>query len=136
MHRLNSWPRNLAKSTKRGVHSCFNVHDIGHCAAASWKGLAKGVDSVRGEEANLGLLADIEDTTAWASMTLLKLKSAILTRQCLSTSRLGDFKSLCRIGGLWECSCSMPCKQCSIGVQSAKAVVQQTMLLDREHDSR
>ena len=42
-------------------------------------------------------------------MTLLRLKSAILTRQCLSTNRLGDLRSLCRMGGLCECSCSMPC---------------------------
>lgn len=31
-----------------------------------------------------------------------------LTFQCLSTSRLGDLRSRCRMGGRWECSCSSP----------------------------
>lgn len=52
------------------------------------------------DRAYLGLSAEMDETTACASMTLLMLKSAILTRQCLSTSRLGDLRSLCRIGGL------------------------------------
>ena len=32
----------------------------------------------------------------------------VITRQCLSKRRLGDLRSLCRIGGLWLCSCSTP----------------------------
>ena len=57
----------------------------------------------------LGLLAEMDETTACASMTLLRLKSATFTRQCLSTNKLGDFRSRCRMGGLCECSCSIPC---------------------------
>ena len=34
------------------------------------------------------------------------------TRQCLSTSRFGDFRSRCRMAGRCECSCSSPCIQC------------------------
>jgi len=45
------------------------------------------------------------------TMTRDRLKSAILQRQCLSMSRLGDFRSRCRMGGLCECSASTPCRQ-------------------------
>ncbi len=59
-----------------------------------------------------GLLASMEVTEALVDPVLtilLRLKSVTLTLQWRSTSMLGDFRSLCRIGGLWECSCSTPC---------------------------
>ncbi len=50
-----------------------------------------------------GLLASMEVTEALVDPVLtilLRLKSVTLTLQWRSTSMLGDFRSLCRIGGL------------------------------------
>ncbi len=50
-----------------------------------------------------GLLASMEVTEALDEpllTILLRLKSVTLTLQWRSTSMLGDFRSLCRIGGL------------------------------------
>ena len=55
-----------------------------------------------------GLLAVMEVVFSCVFSTLDRLKSPILTRQCLSTSRFGDFRSLCMM--CFECSCSIPCR--------------------------
>lgn len=53
-----------------------------------------------------GLLAEMElDLTCWVS-TRDRLKSPTFTRQCLSTSKLADLRSLWMICLL--CSCSIP----------------------------
>ena len=55
-----------------------------------------------------GLFAVMEVVFSSVSSTLDRLKSPIFTRQCLSTSRLGDFRSLWTMR--LECSWSIPCR--------------------------
>ena len=61
---------------------------------------------------HLGLLASKDVTEALldpVETIRLRLKSVTLTRQWRSTTMLGDLRSLCKMGGLCECSCNTPC---------------------------
>ena len=56
-----------------------------------------------------GLFAVTDEATDAISDNRLRPKSVTLACQSRSTSKLGDFKSLCMMDGLCECKYSIPC---------------------------